>query len=70
MYYYGRGVQQDYTAAATWFRKAAEQGHAYAQYSLGWVYWKRGRSNEAKRWWREAADQGHASAQRDLRKKF
>ncbi|TNI10976.1 hypothetical protein CF134_19790 [Aeromonas salmonicida] len=37
MYYYGRGVPQDYKQAITWFHKAAEQGIAIAQYSLGIV---------------------------------
>jgi TPR repeat protein len=30
----GKGVPQDYAAAASWLRKAAEQGDAYAQYDL------------------------------------
>ena len=34
-YYYGEGVAQDHTAAAMCFRRAAEQGHAGAQYNLG-----------------------------------
>ncbi|TNI09519.1 hypothetical protein CF134_21615 [Aeromonas salmonicida] len=37
MYYYGIGVPQDYKQAITWFHKAAEQGIAIAQYSLGIV---------------------------------
>src|ERR1035437_8146301 len=31
----GEGVPQDYAQAAVWYRKAAEQGDAKAQYSLG-----------------------------------
>ena len=34
-YYYGRGVPQDYAQAANWYRKAAVQGEATAQWSLG-----------------------------------
>ncbi len=34
----GRGVTKDPTQAAKWFRKAAEQGHARAQQSLGFAY--------------------------------
>ena len=34
----GKGVPQDYAEAVKWFRKAAEQGSATAQYSLGWCY--------------------------------
>ena len=35
MSYLGRGVPQDYAQAASWFRKAAEQGLADAQNILG-----------------------------------
>jgi len=38
-YYRGLGVPQDYSAAADWFRKAAELGHAGAQNSLGYSYY-------------------------------
>ena len=38
IYLTGRGVQQDYSAAALWFRKAAEQGYALAQSNLGTLY--------------------------------
>ncbi len=31
----GRGVPQNYTEAAMWYRRAAEQGDSRAQYSLG-----------------------------------
>ena len=34
MYQYGRGVDQDLTKAATWFRRSAEQGNAAAQTNL------------------------------------
>jgi uncharacterized protein len=30
----GRGLQQDYGEAVKWFRKAADQGDAVAQYCL------------------------------------
>ena len=37
-YYYGRkGKPQDYQAAVSWYRKAAAQGHAGAQASLGYM---------------------------------
>ena len=35
MYYRGEGMEQDYREAAKWYRKAAEQGNAEAQYRLG-----------------------------------
>jgi len=38
MYLTGRGVQQDYSAAALWFLKAAAQGYAGAQSNLGTLY--------------------------------
>ncbi len=38
MYDKGLGVTQDYAQAAKWYRKAAEQGHAYAQFNLGYMY--------------------------------
>ena len=39
-YYYGRGVAQDYREAVRWYRMAAEQGHAYAQFgTLGLMYY-------------------------------
>jgi TPR repeat protein len=31
----GWGVERDYAEAVKWFRAAAEQGHAKAQYNLG-----------------------------------
>jgi uncharacterized protein len=38
MYATGRGVPQNMTAAAEWYRRGAEQGHAMAQYLLGLLY--------------------------------
>ncbi len=56
--------------AAKWFRKAAEQGHAVAQYNLGAMYYEGEgvvqSDNEAVKWFREAAEQGLAEAQQDL----
>lgn len=69
-YYYGKGVRQNYTEAAKWFRKAAERGHAVAQNSLGEMY-KSGKgvrhdNVEAAKWFRKAAEQGLADAQYSL----
>ena len=67
MYANGEGVLKDETEAARWYRLAAEQGNAAAQYNLGVMY-----SNgqgvlkdeaEAARWYRLAAEQGLANAQ-------
>ncbi|MEZ7685893.1 tetratricopeptide repeat protein, partial [Neisseria flavescens] len=38
MYANGQGVRQDYTQAVQWCRRAAEQGHAGAQFNLGVMY--------------------------------
>ena len=38
MYYFGKGVQQDYTEAVKWYRKAAEKGNAKAQFNLAVTY--------------------------------
>jgi hypothetical protein len=34
----GRGVPQNYSEAAMWYRRAAEQGNGAAQYALGLLY--------------------------------
>ena len=66
MYYNGVGVARDYAEAAKWYRKAAEQGHADAQYFLGSLYYNgQGVAQdeaEAERWFRKAAVQGHTKA--------
>jgi len=66
----GRGVPQDYAEAMKWYRKADDQGHANAQFNLGFMYYY-GRGvpqdyAEAMKWYRKAADQGHARAQFNL----
>ena len=38
MYYYGIGVPQDYVEALKWYRLAANQGNAIAQFDLGFMY--------------------------------
>jgi TPR repeat protein len=40
MYQKGQGVDQDHAQALYWYRCAAEQGYAPAQYNLGWLYAK------------------------------
>lgn len=56
--------------ALTWYRKAAKQGVAVAQYRLAVLHdngWGIARNDaEAVRWYRKAAAQGHALAQHDL----
>ena len=70
-FYYGQnGVAQDYTEAAKWFLKAAEQGNADAQTFLGYSY-ENGLGVtkdfiEAVKWYRKAAEQGYSVAQYNL----
>ena len=54
-----RGVAQDHAEAAKWFRLAAEQGLAQAQFNLGVLYYggegvEQNRA-EAAKWYRLAA---------------
>jgi len=37
-YYTGKGVPKDSAQAVQWYRRAAEQGYAKAQYNLGLLY--------------------------------
>jgi len=64
------GVTQNYQVAAKWYRHAAEQGFALAQFKLGGLYdFGRGVPQdyeEAVRWYRLAAEQGLALAQFNL----
>jgi tetratricopeptide (TPR) repeat protein len=59
--------QKDYVEAVKWFRKAAEQGHALAQYNLGCCYDNGyGVSKDylvAAKWYRKAAYQNFAPSQ-------
>jgi DNA polymerase III epsilon subunit-like protein len=63
-------VEQDYTEAVKWYRKAAEQGNARAQNNLGMCY-EYGKGVEqdyvkAVKWYHKAAERGNASAQFNL----
>ncbi len=66
----GQGVPQNYAEAVKWYRLAADQGNAFAQYNLGLMY-ANGEGvpqnyAEALKWYRLAADQGNAFAQINL----
>ena len=39
MYEFGEGVPENDAEAVKWYRKAADQGHAQAQYNLGVMYY-------------------------------
>jgi uncharacterized protein len=61
------GVQQDDAESVKWFRKAADQGDAYAQGRLGSRYYN-GKGvpqsyAEAAKWYRKSADQGDFHSQ-------
>jgi TPR repeat protein len=63
-------VEQNFTEAIQWIRKAAEQGHALAQNNLG-VIFMQGRGvpqddAEAAKWLRKGAEQGYLVAQYTL----
>ena len=66
-YFSGIGTAKDEAVALYWFRQAAEQGDARAQYNLG-VMLLRGlgtmpNREEALLWLHRAAEQGHPQAQ-------
>jgi TPR repeat protein len=66
----GEGVRKDVVEGVKWYKKAAEQGHAVAQFNLGICYdngngVKKDRE-EAARWFKKAADQGDVKAQKCL----
>ena len=66
MYHHGHGVKQDDAQAFKWYSKAAEQGDAMAQYSLGIMY-EHGlgvKQDDALslQWLKMAARQGHNEA--------
>ena len=74
MEYYQKGVKafcaKQYADAVSWYRKAADLGHAGAQNNLG-VCYDRGEGVaadeiEAVKWYRKAAEQGDAIAQCNL----
>jgi TPR repeat protein len=65
-----QGVQKDLAKAARWYRKAAKQGYAQAQYNLGLLY-EDGKGMpqdyyEATRWYKQAAKKGLSEAQNNL----
>jgi len=60
----------NYLAAVEWYRKAADQGYAYAQNNLGWMYLNgygvERDYRQAIVWFRKTAEQGNAYAQNNL----
>lgn len=70
LYYFGFGVTIDHAKAVSYFRKAAELGHAESQCKLGDCYQLgegvKKNDTEAVKWFRMAADQGNAYGQYNL----
>ena len=70
MYDNGLGVAQDYAAAVSWYRKAADQGNAPAQSNLGVMYYNgRGVPKDlaaAAEWFRKAANQQEPDSAKNL----
>jgi TPR repeat protein len=70
-YQKGDVVPRDFVQAAEWYRRAADQGNARAQFKLGSLYQQRESGlaqddAQAAQWLHKAADQGLAEAQNAL----
>lgn len=68
-YCWGEGVEKNRSEAAKWYKKAAEQGHADAQYKYAnCLFWGEGvveNKSEAIKWYKKAAEQGNVDAQHE-----
>ena len=67
----GSGVKQNFSQAADWYRKAADQGFVDAEINLGAMY-EHGHGvkqdySQAVQWYRKAADQGCTEAKQRLK---
>jgi len=66
MYEKGEGVEKDPKEAASWYEKAADQGHPYSMYKLADMYEKgEGVAKDdakAAEWFKKAAESGAAKA--------
>jgi TPR repeat protein len=62
----GFGAEKDESKAVEWFRKAAGQDHADAQYSLALILKRNGAADEAETLLRNAAEFGHPEAKKLL----
>ncbi|MEZ0224001.1 MAG: AAA family ATPase [Alphaproteobacteria bacterium] len=70
-YFFGEsGFQKDPVKAGEWYRRAADQGHADAQFNLGRCYETgtgvKKSPSDAIMWYRMAAGKGNAAAQNNL----
>jgi len=69
-YFEGKAAAKDpyetFNEAVKWWGKAAEQGHAEAQFHMAAVCGATGELDRAAKWLRRAAEQGYAAAQEQL----
>ncbi len=67
LYFYGRGVAQNFELAKFYWLQAAEQGHVQAKFYLGLLFAKQFHNLEqAIIWWKQAGQQKHALAMVNL----
>lgn len=64
------GIPRNSVEALKWYRQAAGNGHAQAQYLMGKIYHS-GKEvpedhSQAVKWWRKASEQGHPESQFNL----
>ena len=74
MYEKGLGVRHNYREAVKWYRQAAENGYAYAEYNLAGMYYK-GKGvmqnlSSAYSWYKRSALHGLEIAKNALAEKF
>jgi TPR repeat protein len=65
MFELGISVEKSAKQARAWYKKAAELGHAHAQFALAQGF-ESSEHGQAAQWYRKAAAQGHADAQCSL----
>jgi len=69
-FHYGIGVTQSYKKSFEWYKRAAMQGYACAEYNLGNAYSEgcgvKKNPRLAVKWWQKAAKQNDAFAQNNL----
>ena len=70
LYYFGRGMEQNYSTALYWFTKAAYYDHANAQYNIGCMYdYGEGVPQDERKafqWFQRAANNGSMDAKYNL----
>lgn len=70
MYHFDKGTPKDYQKALKWYKKAAEQGDAGAQFNLAVMYYYGEGTpqnySQALKWYNKAADKGLVEAQHNL----